>query len=126
MPMLLGHPLWFIFLKFTALPGPVQGGIISALISTSISIVVFLLGYIHSSRPVLVFVRRPDSLWRLYNIGRGAAFDIRFEDKGADDKAKHIRIYPIAEKERIDLSPLDYGYELTVYYSTRSGRRRYQ
>src|ERR1035438_1267573 len=103
------HPLWFISQHFTELPAPVQGGILSALISTSIALVIFVLGYIHASRPILVFVRRPDGLWKIQNIGRGAAFDIRFEDKSRDGKTKRFRIYPIAEKERIELSSLDYG-----------------
>jgi hypothetical protein len=116
-----------IYEKFTALPAPVQGGILSALISTSIAIVVFMLGYIHATRPILVFVRRPDNYWRIYNIGRGAAFDIRFEDRGdQDEDFKRVRIYPIADKEKVELGPLDYGRVLTLYYSTRSGWRCYK
>jgi|HubBroStandDraft_6_1064221.scaffolds.fasta_scaffold203333_2 hypothetical protein len=119
------HPLLFISQHFTALPAPVQGGIVSALMSTSIAFVIFVLGYIHTSRPILVFVGRPDGLWKIQNIGRGAAFDVRFEDRSADGKAKRLHIYPIAKKERIELSALDYGDTLTVYYGTRSGWRRY-
>ena len=123
--MLLDHPLWFVYLKFTGLPAPVQGGILSALISTSIAILVFTLGYVHTTRPILVFVRRPDNFWRIFNIGKGAAFDIRFEDR-LGDKYKRVRIYPIAEKETVELGPLDHGGKLTLYYATRSGKRRYE
>jgi hypothetical protein len=123
----IAHPLWFIYARFTGLPAPVQGGIVSALISTSIAVLVFLLGYVHTTRPILVFVRRPDNFWRVVNIGRGAAFDIRFEDRGdGDGKFKRVRIYPIAEKETVELGPLDFGGELTLCYATRSGFRRYK
>src|SRR5258707_11631101 len=119
------HPLSFIFFKFTSLPAPVQGGIASALISTSIAFLVFLLGYIYSSRPILVFIRRPNDLWKIHNIGRGAAFDIRFEDCSLKSgEVKQFHLYPIAEKERIELGMLWYGDQLTVYYATRSGKRR--
>jgi hypothetical protein len=124
-PLLISNPLWWISTKFTNLPAPVQGGIVSALISTTIAFVIFLLGYIYSSRPILVFSRRPDWFWRIQNLGRGGAFDIRLEDKGPNGAANHFRIYPIAEKERIELGELTYGDELRVYYSTRSGKRKY-
>jgi len=123
MPTLCDHPLWFISLKFTGLPGPVQ----AALITISISALVFVLGYIHATRPILVFIRRPDDRWRIANIGRGAAFDIRFEDRAFDgSKFKRNRLYPIADKEVISLGDLNYGDQLTVYYATRSGLRRYK
>jgi hypothetical protein len=119
------HPIWFIELKFMALPAPVQGGIASALISTLIAILVFVLGYVHTTRPILVFVRRPDNFWRIFNIGKGAAFDVRFEDREGD-KFNRLRFYPIADKETVALGPLDHGGTLTLYYATRSGRRRYE
>jgi hypothetical protein len=123
-PQLMSHPLWWISTKFANLPAPVQGGIISAFMSTSIAFLIFLLGYIYSSRPILVFSRRPDALWRIQNIGRGGAFDIRLEDRGTNG-ANHFSIYPIADRERVELGELTYGDELTVYYSTRSGKRKY-
>jgi hypothetical protein len=43
------HPYWFIVLKFTGLPAPVQGGIMSALISTSIAFLVFSSVYSHDA-----------------------------------------------------------------------------
>jgi hypothetical protein len=87
----------------------------------------FFRRYIHTTRPILVFVRRPDNYWRIYNIGRGPAFDVRFEDRGKrEDQVKPLRIYPIAEKDKVELGPLDYGLELTAYYATRSGWRRYK
>ena len=85
-----------------------------------------MLGFLHITRPILVFIRRPDENWRLKNIGKGCAFQVVFkQEDGQGQSLSHI-IYPIADGEEVPLGKLKHGETLNACYKDSSGLRRYK
>ena len=82
-----------IFLWWTILPPPVQAAIISATVALAVS----MLTYVHTSRPILVFIRRPTDHWRIHNAwvkGSRSMFALR------------IRVMPQIRLSTSDFIPL--------------------
>jgi hypothetical protein len=103
------HP----YLWFESLPLPMQTTFISGLVS----FLVAWITHLRNTRPILVFVRRPDWQWRVCNVGQGTAFDVLLEDSRRKDlKHDRYRLYPIGPGEDASLGALKYGDKFTVYY----------
>ena len=80
---------------------PVQ--IQAALIAAIVAVLIQLYNYIRTTKPLLVFIRRPTRIWRIKNIGHGAAFNVYFRDIGGEGDKQDYRIYPVADGKRSNL-----------------------
>jgi hypothetical protein len=104
------------------LPVQLQAVLISAFVS---SLLAWLI-HMKATRPILVFIRRPDTMWRIKNIGKGSAFNIYFRQLNSQlEHLDHI-LYPIADGEDVPLGNLKYGEVLEVYFSDWGGKRKYK
>jgi hypothetical protein len=65
-------------------------------------------------------------MWRIKNIGQGAAFNVCFRQNNVELGYRDHILYPIADGEDVPLGELTYGDVLEVYFSDSSGRRKYK
>jgi hypothetical protein len=103
---------------------PVQ--IQAALIAAIVAVLIQLYNYIRTTKPLLVFIRRPTRIWRIKNIGHGAAFNVYFRDIGGEGDKQDYRIYPVADGEEVQLTGLKLGDVLEVYFTDWTGWRKYR
>lgn len=91
----------------------------TAIISGLVSFLVAWITHLRNTRPILIFMRRPDWQWRICNVGQGTAFDVQFEDRRSE---KHDRywLYPIGPGEDASLGALKHGETFTIYYRGQS------
>jgi hypothetical protein len=108
--------LWFL-----SLPTQWKTVVVSAIVSFA----VFWLTHLRNSRPILIFIRRPDWNWRLKNIGRGPAFRVLFSQVANGEQIK-TKMYPIAESEEVPLGDLKHGNTLIAHYTDWFGLRSYK
>jgi len=99
---------------------PIQAALVSGTISIIFGSVIAWITHLRSTRPILVFMRRPNWHWKIRNVGTGTAFNIQFEDKHKDGKYNRYLLYPIGPNDEAPLGDLSYGDEFTLYYSGRS------
>jgi hypothetical protein len=105
--------LWTLFQRLWSNPSPCVGGILGGLLTGG---VFGYMAHLRNTRPILVFFRRPDSMWRLRNIGRGAAFDVVFTDQDGKGRSSSFILYPMSDGEEKPLGTLKYGEALSVHY----------
>lgn len=94
-------------------PSPWVGGILGGLLTGG---VFGWITHLRNTRPILIFIRRPDDTWRLKNIGKGSAFDVIFKDDNGRGNSSSYIMYPLADGEDVPLGILQYGDTLTVHY----------
>jgi hypothetical protein len=104
----------------------VQGAVIGAIASIVFGTLIAWVTHWRNTKPILIFIRRPDWNWRIKNIGRGPAFRVLFRDKQLSGKHEDTILYPIAEGEEVSLGTLKYGDILVAYYADWHGMRTYK
>jgi hypothetical protein len=109
------------------LPVPLQVGLISTLISAGVALLIQWFLYLHTTKPMLVLVRRPTRTWTIKNIGTGAALHIYLRSINADGQQKQdFIIYPMRAGDEVKLEKLKYRDTIELYFTNWTGKRCYK
>lgn len=100
----------------------------SELILSAVAVLISIVSLIVSGRalkssvkPLLVFVRCDDGIWRIENIGSGPALNITVYDGTRNDWTEAKQYYPVPAGSRSELPALSHGIRLGAAYEDAHG-----